>query len=346
MIYGATGFTGQLIVEICKQKNLTPTLAGRNPEKTKILADKYGLEWKSFGLENPSIVAKQIQDYELVLHCAGPFIETAEPMAEACIATNTHYLDITGEIPVYELLYNKHEKAKSQKVLLLPGVGFDIVPTDCVAMQIKRWLPDATELCLGFMGLSSISKGTAKSALAQAPYGSVIRKDGKLTRIPQFSLKREFKIMGRKKTLYSIPWGDVFTAYISTGIPNVSVYTYVPNEVLKMSWVMNLFSPMLKNKPILHAAQNLIDLFVKGPDENLRQRGFSYVVGYGKNAEGKEVEIEIRTKEGYQFTAESAVLAVQKILEQSVQIPGGFSTPSLTFGADFVYEIPGTVAQN
>jgi len=270
-------------------------------------------------------------------------------MAEACIATKTHYLDITGEIPVYELLHSKDAKAREHSVLLLPGVGFDIVPTDCVAAQIKRWLPDASELHLGFIGLGGgISAGTAKSALAQLPYGSKIRRNGKLLSVPQFHLSREFQILGRKKTLYSIPWGDVFTAYYSTGIPDITVYTFIPKDWVRISRFAAPVLPLFKNNLILNLAQSAVELFVKGPDHESRKKGKAVIVGYGKNPDGKEVEIEIQTAEGYLFTAMSALLSVQKVLQklQAGELTIGFSTPSLVFGADFVYEIPGTKSQN
>lgn len=350
LIYGATGYTGKLIAEFAKEKGLEPVLAGRNKGKLQELADKYGFSYKAFSLDSVGEIETHIREFDLVLHCAGPFIETADPMSEACIRTGTHYLDITGEIPVYELLHAKSERASSQKVVLIPGVGFDIVPTDCVASMIKTQLPSATELDLGFWGLGGVSAGTAKSALAQAPYGSKIRRDGKITQIPQFSLQKEFQMDGKKKTLYSIPWGDVYTAHVSTGIPNITVYTFVPQDAVKISKLMTLGMPLLKNDWVLKMAQSAVDLFIEGPDEDTRKTGKTIVVGEGRNPEGKSVRVEIQTCEGYKFTALSALEAVSKILFPTEKgeswKKSGFLTPSLAFGEKFVFEIPGTKAQN
>ncbi|MCC5813971.1 MAG: saccharopine dehydrogenase NADP-binding domain-containing protein [Leptospira sp.] len=340
LLYGATGYTGELIAELCKERGIKPVLGGRNSQKLKAMAMKLGMEWVSFPLNDAKTVAHNLEGFCAVLHCAGPFIDTAEVMVDACLETKTHYLDITGEIPVYELLHSKDSLAQKAGILVLPGVGFDIVPTDCVAAQVKRWMPEATELSLAFVGLGGVSAGTAKSALAQAPYGSKIRKDGTIVSIPQFQLSQNFMINGEEKKLYSIPWGDVFTSYISTGIPNISVYTHVPDEVVRLSQIMNSAMPIFKNNWILSAAQSAIGFFIKGPDENTRNTGKTTVIGRGTNPEGKSIEIEIQTIEGYRFTAEAALLAVQKVLENPPK--PGFSTPSLTFGADFVLEIPGT----
>jgi short subunit dehydrogenase-like uncharacterized protein len=344
LIYGANGYTGKLILDLCKEKGLNPVIAGRNPKKIEELAREYGFEWKAFSLDNHAIIVQNIEEFELVLHCAGPFIKTAEPMAKACIESSTHYLDITGEIPVYDLLHKLGKTAEKAKTLLLPGVGFDIVPTDCAAAMVKRDLPDAAELAIAFMGLGGISAGTAKSALAQAPEGSKIRKSGRLITVPQLSLTKVFRIAGQEREMVSIPWGDVFTAYISTGIPDIAVYTYMPSEMIRIGKLFQFASPLLRNPTVLSLAQSAVGVLMDGPNEKVRESGKTFVVAIGRTAKGKTYEIGLESVEGYKFTALSAVLSVQKILKK---VPGyGFFTPSLALGPDFVLEIPGTRKSN
>ncbi|MEO1644032.1 MAG: NAD(P)H-binding protein, partial [Chloroflexota bacterium] len=102
MIYGATGYTGQLVVAEAVARGHRPLLAGRNPEKLATLADTYDLDFVAFQLNDPTVIAEAIADMDVVYHAAGPFVYTSEPMIRACLATHTHYLDITGEIDVFE----------------------------------------------------------------------------------------------------------------------------------------------------------------------------------------------------------------------------------------------------
>ncbi len=119
-------------------------LSGRNEQAVKSIADGLQCEYRTFDLTGD--FSSQLSDIKTVLHCAGPFMYTAVAMAKTCIATNTHYLDITGEISVFETLKRLDEKAKAAKITVMPGVGFDVVPTDCLSLFLKEQLPNATSL--------------------------------------------------------------------------------------------------------------------------------------------------------------------------------------------------------
>ena len=133
MIYGANGFTGRLIVQEALERGFKPVIAGRNRKAIKALANETGLEARIFGLNDLSSIAKNIANMDVVLHSAGPFSLTMPNMVKACLQTGTHYCDITGEIDVFEKVYAQHDKAIEKNIALIPGVGFDVVPTDCVA---------------------------------------------------------------------------------------------------------------------------------------------------------------------------------------------------------------------
>ena len=155
MIYGANGYTGELIARAAVSRGLKPVLAGRSRDKVQALARELGLEARVFSLEDDVRLLTQIKGHDLVLHCAGPFSATAAPMMEACLRANAHYLDITGEIAVFEHAQSLNDRARAAGVVICPGVGFDVVPTDCVAAALKNAMPDATHLALGFDSRSS-----------------------------------------------------------------------------------------------------------------------------------------------------------------------------------------------
>lgn len=341
MIYGANGYTGELIARKAAQIGLKPTLAGRNKLKIAKLSSELKLTFDAFPLNNSDLVASHLKDVDCVLHCAGPFIETSEVMAEACLKSHTHYLDITGEIPVFQLLHNLHNKAKAADVMLLPGVGFDIVPTDCIASKLSKKMLDAKFLSLAFFGMSEISRGTLKSLLAQIPYGSKIRRNGEIITIPQFSKSKMIEYKSKPLNFYSIPWGDVFTAYYSTSIPNIEVYSFFPSLLTNLLKLLGPGVGIFKFPPILRTSQMLVEQLVTGPSELIRETDKCYLWGEVQNDSGKTIELRYQTAESYQFTVDSAIRAVQEVLIG--HHISGFQTPSLVLGSDFIDRIPGSI---
>ena len=340
MIYGANGYTGELIARKAASLGLKPILAGRNAAKVTKLANELTLENRIFSLAGDHTVKERIEDCALVLHCAGPFHETALPMAKACLETGTHYLDITGEIPVYQMLHAMTREAENAGVMLLPGVGFDIVPTDCLALHLKEKMPDAIHLALSFMGLGGISGGTMKSALAQLPSGGKIRRNGELVTIPHMSMSRTVSYKGKDFKVFAIPWGDVYTAYLTTGIPNIEVYTYIPETQANVMAALQPISILFKIDPVLKAAQWLIGLTQSGPDEQTRETGRAIIWGEVTNSAGQKVAAMLETREGYYLTVETALAATQRVLAGNFK--PGFQTPAGVFGSKFILEVEGS----
>ncbi len=337
MIYGANGYTGRLVAQLAHARGLNPVLAGRNREEVEALAAELGFESRVFALDSVQAVSEQLRGCTVVLHCAGPFVRTSAPMADACLLSGVHYVDITGEIPAFAGLAERDERARAAGVMLLGGAGFDVVPTDCVALKLKEALPEAQTLRLAFEAISQPSGGTARSALEQLPSGGRVRENGVLVNVPLLSRSVEAVLGGRRRTVYNVPWGDVFTAYYTTGIPNIEVYkTFGSTEVL-LARAAGPFLGLLSFGPVLRLAQNLAGR--SGPDAGERDRGRSHVWGQVTSPSAR-VELQLDTIEGYEFTAESAVRIVERILMGAVR--AGFQTPAAVFGADFVLEVPGT----
>lgn len=342
MIYGANGYTGKRIAHMARRVGLRPVLAGRNGSEIQKLGKELGTPVKIFDLNDPANVERHLKDMKLVLHCAGPFTITALPMVNAAIATNTHYVDINGEIPALGHVHSKSEAAKEKGIMLLPGAGFDVVPTDCVAAKLHELLPDATSLQIAFLGLGGVSKGTLKSSVAQIGSGSKVRHNGELKTIPFFSLRKEISFDGEITTVHAIPWGDLFTAHVSTGIQNIEVYTSlsIPDWIAKILSSSNILQDIFQNKNVVSFFQSVIPFFVDGPNENDQRTGKTIVIGEVKNPSGKKASVRLDSKEGYTYTVESALAAVRRVLKDDIK--PGFVTPSLAYGWRFALEVPGT----
>lgn len=336
ILYGASGYTGELIAQESIRVGLRPVLAGRSEEKIRPLAEKLGLPFRVFSL-GPAEILKSLEDHWLVLNCAGPFSNTSKPLVDACIQSHTHYLDITGEIEVFESLFLRGNAAHFGGSVIIPGVGFDVVPTDCLALRLARELPGATSLELAFAGSTKPSRGTMKTMIETIPGGGRIRKEGKITRVPHAYASKEIRFPHGHFWAVSIPWGDVSTAYYSTGIPNIIVYSVAPKKVIAVIKQMRWLAPILGLKSIQTYSKKKIEKHVQGPTREQRETGRMYLWGRVLN-EGRSVEAWLEVPEGYRLTAMTAVQSVKRVLND--EVAAGVWTPAKAFGADFILGFP------
>jgi len=345
MIYGANGYTGKLITELAVIRGMKPIVAGRNKVEIPELAAKFGLPYMIVDLDNKEALGDAALMADVVLHCAGPFVNTAKPMLEACMKFGTHYLDITGEIPVFEMIAAKNEAIKQAKIMAMPGVGFDVVPTDCLAAYLKKQLPSATHLTLAFAGLGGgISHGTASTLLLNIGKGGAVRLDGKITPVPDAFKVKFIDFGGKTIQTMTIPWGDVSTAFYSTGIPNIEVYTGVSNMILRGTQLLQSMKWLLQRKMVKRFLQARIDNLSEGPSAQQRAKGRSLVWGQVTDEKGNSVTARLKTPEGYTLTALTAMNIVEKVLKGNAPI--GFQTPSLAYGPDLILEIKGAIRED
>jgi len=340
MIYGANGYTGELIAKEAVEKGFKPILAGRNKFAIEKLAKELNLDFRVFSLDFEKEIETNLDDIHLVIHCAGPFSATAEPMMLACIKSKTHYTDITGEINVFELAQSLNQQAKQAGIVLCPGVGFDVVPTDCLASMLKEKMPDATHLALGFDSGSSMSPGTAKTSIEGVASGGRIRRNGKITQVPLAYKERKIDFGNGVKNAVTIPWGDVSTAFHSTGIPNVEVYIPISPKGAKNMRKMNWFRWLVKFKFVQNKMKQQAAKTSKGPDESQRETLNTFLWGEVTNSTGDKIVGRIQTCNGYQLTYLAAVEIAKFLFENEVD--GGAYTPSKLIDNKLVYRFDGS----
>ena len=305
LIYGSYGYTGQLIVDQALQEGLHPILAGRDEKKLRAQAEKYNLEYRAFALDETEKLDSALHEVKAVLHCAGPFVHTFRQMAEACLRTKRHYVDISGEIPGFEALAAMDGQAKEAGIMLLPGGGFDIVPSDCLAAHVKQRLPSATHFRLFVRGVGAgVSRGTAKSAIENMHRQGMIRRDGKLLQVrPAWNVLEQDFGRGPVKVV-SVGWGDVSTAYYSTGIPNIETYFAFPKTYISFLKSMRVIGPLLYNRPVKNILKSLIDIFSQpGPEEAGRKNASAIFIGEATDQNGGRAVSKLITPEGYTCTA-------------------------------------------
>ena len=339
MIYGANGYSARLAVQAAKEQGLQPVVAGRNREKVEAIAQQTGLEARVFSLDNTADIITNLRDINVVIHCAGPFSATAAPMMEACLQNGTHYADITGEIPVFEHGQTLHERARESNVVLCPGVGFDVIPTDCIAACLKEALPDATELNLAFNAGGTLSPGTAKTSVEILAGGIKIRRNGELVTVPRTWNIRDIDYGRGPRTSAVIPWGDVSTAAWTTGIKNIAVYIPAPGSRIMLK-ATSLVAPLLNLKPVQQFLKKRIEKSIPGPSAEQRSARKTLLWGEAINASGQRIEARLQTANGYDVTV-AGILATGKMLAD-YQGEGGYFTPSQLFGPRIIESLPGS----
>jgi short subunit dehydrogenase-like uncharacterized protein len=334
MIYGATGYTGKLTVRMALARGFCPVLAGRSAEKLRAVAGPFGLEYRAAYLTDADRLAGVLRDIDVVLNVAGPFSLTAQPLVDACLRTGTHYLDVTGELPVFETLQRRDAEARSGNVMIMPGVGFVVVPSDCLAAHVARRLPEAQYLRLGISRTDHISRGSVKTMIELVSEGVKIRRGGRITSIPVGVLERGFDYGEGGRLSTAMSWGDVFTAFYTTGISNVEVYVEVNLIERGMYWLGGSIARVLKSAPWQSLLKAQAELLPEGPTDEELATVKRVIVAEAEDYSGRRVRSRLRTPDGYTFTVVTALAIVERVLSGEYQV--GFQTPARVYGADFV----------
>lgn len=340
MIYGANGYTGHLLAAEAQRQGLAPILAGRNPAAVHALGSLLGLECRIFDLQQGEAAREALADVAVLAHCAGPFSATSVPMLDACLASATHYLDISGEIDVFATAHGYHDKARELGLVVCPGVGFDVMSSDCLAACLHQALPDASELALGFDSDSGLSPGTAKTLIEGLKLGGRVRRRGMLDPVPLGYKRRRINFGRGAKPAMTIPWGDVATAYFSTGIGNVEVYLPAPPALAIGLRLLDPLRPLLGLDSVQRCLKRLVDRRVHGPDQFTREHQRTWLWGEARNAAGTLKTARLETANGYQVTVHGVLLALRHLLDYAG--PGGYFTPSRLLGERCVEQLPGS----
>jgi short subunit dehydrogenase-like uncharacterized protein len=339
LLYGATGYTGRLVASEAMRQGLRPILCGRSGSRIEALARGLGLEHRVAPLEQPARLDAVLRDVRVVLNLAGPFVRTASPLVSACLRAGSHYLDVTGEVPVVEAVRRRDVDARERDVMLMPAVGFDVVPSDCLAAHVAARLPGATHLYIGVGNLALLSRGSAKTFLQFAGKAIQVRCDGELRGVPAGTRERIFDYGDGGRPSSLVTWGDVASAYYTTGIPNIETY-FETNPALRAALRLSRFFGPLLATPLWQTWLNAhADMRPEGPSDAQRAARFAVIVAEAAGGGGRRAVSRLRTPDAYTFTARCAVGVARRALDGDLE--PGFQTPARVYGPDLVLAFPG-----
>jgi short subunit dehydrogenase-like uncharacterized protein len=346
LIYGATGFTGRLIVQEALKQGLRPIVAGRNQKLVEDLAKRLGLEARVFSLEGPQPeVVRALEGVGVVVHAAGPFVFTSKPMVDACLKAGIHYVDITGELPVFDAIYARDAEAKAANVALVPGGGYDIVPTDCLALFATQQVDAPVELRIAIHGNTDPTSGTMKSMLEQManPEVRVTVDQGVRKPCPLGSDVRTFTFGKRSLSTLHAPLADLAAAPRTTGVSTVGTYLSMPPRAIaaarRWGW---LGQRLLRVGFIKSYARQWAENKFRGPSVVQQSDSRSYATVQVTNQAGKSRSYGLTLPEPYALTAMTSVGLALRLLDSSHPRPAGALTPAQLMGADFILTLPNT----
>ena len=334
LIYGATGYSGRLLAQHAAERGLAPIVAGRSADKLKALASKLGVEARVAAIDDAPGLRGIMDGVACVIHAAGPFSATARQMLEACLAARSHYLDITGEIPVFERCEALGARARELGLMLMPGVGFDVVPSDCLAAYVAARVPEPHTLRIAIDALGTPTRGTAKTSVEMLGAGCLVRRAGRIIELPAGSLQRDFDFGFGPARCAAAPLADLVSAWHSTRAENIEVYLRAGAGMRAMLRASGALSPLLRLRSVQRGLQRMVDAMPEGPREEERTGLRGHIVAEAVSARGETARARLDTPSGYQLTMLAGVEIARRVLEGLAK--PGYQTPATAFGADLV----------
>jgi short subunit dehydrogenase-like uncharacterized protein len=333
LVYGANGYTAQLFFPRLRELGIDAIAAGRNAEAVREVAGRFGLAHRVFALDDPAALDREIRDARLLLNAAGPYTRTARPLMDACLRQRVDYLDLAGELEPLTYAADSGRTARELGVMLLPAIGFDVVPSDCLAVHLSARLPGAERLVLSISASNLLSRGSAATFVEHAGTYVHVRRDGALEPI-RFRTQTRFTDFGNgERPTIAVSWGDLVTAHHSTGIRNIEVYF----EATAFRWFAvtanQYWGWALRSGAVKSWLNELTRILPEGPSEAERLSESSVIVGeVRRGSERRRARLVV--PEAYTFTAEIGCRVIEAVL-QGRRRPG-FQTPAGLLGADFV----------
>lgn len=335
VLYGASGYTGRLIVERARERGLALVLAGRSRARLEPM----GLPFRVAAVDDPHALSAAFAGARVVINAAGPFPATARPVVEACLDVGAHYFDVGGEGPVFEALHRYDSAARQAKIMVMPGTGFVMAASNALAAHVAAHMPDMRRLWLGFSRADPISRGSFASMLDLADGWVTIRRGGRLVAIPAGSLQRDFDFGQGPSRCMAAPWPDPYSAYFTTGAPDIEAYLEADALARTAYRAVSLFAPAARLPYARETLERVAEFWPEGPTEAQRAATPKIVVAEAEDIYRRRTRARLFTPNVYSFTRDCIVALAERALGGDAR--PGYATPAEVYGADFVLALAG-----
>ena len=344
LIYGATGFTGRLVAERARTLGIDVVVGGRDAARLRALAGPLGLPWRAASLADAAALDAALADIHAVLHVAGPYADTARPMLAACLRNGVHYLDLGGELPACLDIERADGAARGLGLMLMPGAGFVVAASDCLAVHLARRMPGARRLRIALSRADLFSRGTLRAMFGLVREGVSIRRDGRLTGVPVGRLERAFDFGAGPRLCTALSWADVLTAWRTTGIPDITVYAEADARARLLYQTGALLSLPLRAPAMQRVVARQARFWPAGPTAAKRGAARRVIVAEVEDAWQQRLGARLHTPDGYDLTPPIALAIARRVLAGDLR--PGFQTPAGLYGPELVLALDGVVLED
>jgi short subunit dehydrogenase-like uncharacterized protein len=334
LLYGATGYTGRMLADALATRNVDLILAGRTAPKPTAANAPQGLPFRVFGLAAPAAIDAAIADVDVVLHCAGPFVDTGTPMMDACLRCGVHYLDLAGEWPVFAEAMARDMAAKAAGVMMMPGVGFTVVATDCLLALAAARVPEVARLRLAVSRPGVITRGTVTTAAAMVSPTVLVRRRDRLETAPAGRRTHDFDFGQGLTSATLVSWPDVITGAFTTGVGDIEVYSeadWATRLAYRLSAEASVWTGAEARRAMSRAFGRI---WPEGPSAAGRSAAGFVLVAEAIDPWRRSTTLRMTTRDGYTVSVITACEIVDRVL--GGQWAAGFRTPASVYGGDFI----------
>ena len=356
VIYGATGFTGQLVVKYFSSINteVNWAIAGRNKTKLEEVAGKFaeGVEILIADSDDEQALDSITSRTKVILSTAGPFYRYGSKLVASCVKNSSHYVDITGEnFWVKGLIDKHHQEASSKGIRIIPSCGYDSIPSDLGTFYAVSQTNKPVKRVESFHAMKGgASGGTLETMFSMGSLGLGKEMQDPFLLNPKNSYTEEQKSfssdkvgLAEKKEIAS--WSAPFimamantrvvrrsaAIYAERQEPYGGSFTYQEHGIHENRWsaIKSLISTIIGGVVLMTPLKYLVKPFLpkpgEGPSEEVQENGFfdcKYIV---ETEDGEKVVYRMYAKgdPGYRVTSKLVSECALSLVENLDELPGG-----------------------
>ena len=348
VLFGATGYTGDLAARAMVKRGMQPLLAARRRDAVEALAAELGgLESAVADISDPSSIRALLDRGDTLVTTVGPFVRWGDAALEAAVDAGAHYIDSTGEPPFVRRVFEEAgPRAERSGTVAMTATGYDWVPGNLTGALALSEAEDAVGVRIGYFatgsGMGGTSGGTRASLLGVLTEPSFQFRDGKLVTERSAKKVHSFDVGGRERQGISLGTSEAFSLpRVYPGLRDVEVYLgWFGRQSKALKGFSLVGSGVTKIPGVRRATGAVVERFVKtstgGPDEEARRGGGSFFVAEALDDAGDVVAtVGTNGVSGYEFTGSVLAWAAEETAAgRAAQAGAGARGPVEAFGLD------------
>lgn len=337
-LFGATGYTGELIAHALDREKLPFRIAGRSAEKLNALSSSL--------VSKPSCLVVDLsrnpaydhltRDTQVLINCVGPFTDLGERVLRQAALSGVHYLDPSNELGYVLRMQSYHRMAENSKSIVIPACGFEVALSDCAANLLNEdpsTVFDEIHVIYQMTGTTP-SLGTRRSALRSLATSWVSYQNGQWKGVAPVSRKRTFHSNGKPIHALSIPSCESVTFPAHIKVKTISVWMSVNRiQALVGPVLIPYYARFLRSiaGPLL---QKWIAFGAPDPRKNASQIAPFWIQVVARLGNENKIA-QVQGTHPYHLTAEILTTAARRLLREPPSMYGVLP-PSRLLGDQFL----------